>query len=621
MGEDKVGGEEGQGDDDEGSDSGEEEADDDVLASAEDYLDGTAADGDIALGTSHLKGNSNTRAAATAAATTATTAALQCSCTEGTTTKFFSKSDGPQYLFGPTTCPAWEFSLSVVAVHRPAVAGVEPAVWTDLSRALRGVHEASGKMWCVLMLSSGRFAGAVFDGPTANVVVHRSFRRYTVRAKAGGSQSSHDNQGRKAKSAGAMLRRYGEQALREDVRAVLHEWSALLQSCSAVFLSCPRTMRGVLFDEGTSGEVSHRQATIRKDDPRVRLVPFMVNKPTFEEVKAIHSRISTVTFQARGVYEASTTATATATAAASSSGSGTVAAEPALPKRESKPVLPPPQLRTCPALLALHAACAAGDLTAVEAIVAAHGDHPPALAASTSTPESPPHDPTLDPSSQSQSQSQSQSHPQSTADDTHPWDLSELLNTPTSLDDLSTPLHTASENDQEDLVYYLLSQGADPTRVDARNRPPYFLAKSKNVRDAFRRARGREGAEERWAWDAAGVPAALTDEAEQLAKEKDKAKKLRAKQNKKEKKERDEVEAAEAVKRAEERKLAAVEEAKQRQVDAGVCGQCGRSLFGVKALDVFDRRCCSSPCVMLLRRRLAAEAAEKRFSGAGAGSK
>ena len=34
-------------------------------------------------------------------------------------------------------------------------------------------------------------------------------------AQAGGSQSAHDNQGRKAKSAGAMLRRYGEQALRE----------------------------------------------------------------------------------------------------------------------------------------------------------------------------------------------------------------------------------------------------------------------------------------------------------------------------------------------------------------------------------------------------------------------
>ena len=56
--------------------------------------------------------------------------------------------------------------------------------------------------------------------------------------------------------------------------------------------------------------------------------------------------------------------------------------------------------------------------------------------------------------------------------------------------------------------------------MDARHRPPYFLAKTKGVRDAFRRARGADGLEGRWAWDAAGVPPALTEEAERLAKEK-----------------------------------------------------------------------------------------------------
>lgn len=47
---------------------------------------------------------------------------------------------------------------------------------------------------------------------------------------------------------------------------------------------------------------------------------------------------------------------------------------------------------------------------------------------------------------------------------------------------------------------------------------------------------------------------------------------------------------------------------------AGVCAQCERSLFNIKSLDVFDRRCCSSACVLLLRRKLAAEAAENRFA-------
>ena len=53
--------------------------------------------------------------------------------------------------------------------------------------------------------------------------------RYTIRAKRGGSQSSYDSGGRKALSAGATLRRYGEQALREDVRSLLKDWAELLK--------------------------------------------------------------------------------------------------------------------------------------------------------------------------------------------------------------------------------------------------------------------------------------------------------------------------------------------------------------------------------------------------------
>jgi hypothetical protein len=50
-----------------------------------------------------------------------------------------------------------------------------------------------------------------------------------------------------------------------------------------------------------------------------------------------------------------------------------------------------------------------------------------------------------------------------------------------------------------------------------------------------------------------------------------------------------------------------------------VCALCSKSLAGIKALDVFDRRCCSSDCVLRLRRKLAAEAAEKRVSAGGVG--
>lgn len=41
----------------------------------------------------------------------------------------------------------------------------------------------------------------------------QTYRRYTVRRKQGGSQSSRDAQGNKPKSAGAFMRRYHEAQL------------------------------------------------------------------------------------------------------------------------------------------------------------------------------------------------------------------------------------------------------------------------------------------------------------------------------------------------------------------------------------------------------------------------
>jgi len=75
-------------------------------------------------------------------------------------------------------------------------------------------------VWCVLILRSGKFAGAVFEGET--VLEHKVFRRYTRRAKAGRAQSAHDKKGGKAQSAGAMMRRAGEEALKAGKCHVPH---------------------------------------------------------------------------------------------------------------------------------------------------------------------------------------------------------------------------------------------------------------------------------------------------------------------------------------------------------------------------------------------------------------
>ena len=112
-----------------------------------------------------------------------------------------------------------------------------------------------GRTWAMFMTAGGHYAGAIVrvkrpDGdddqggltkkgkpkrpkPEVEVLKHKTFHRYTsrlaytrrrfsahkatARRKQGGSQGLNDNSKSKAISAGAMLRRYGEQALR-DVR-------------------------------------------------------------------------------------------------------------------------------------------------------------------------------------------------------------------------------------------------------------------------------------------------------------------------------------------------------------------------------------------------------------------
>lgn len=64
-------------------------------------------------------------------------------------------------------------------------------------------------------VKKGKGGGTQKPQPEMQVLAHKTFHRYTTRRKQGGSQSVNDNAKGPAKSAGAQLRRYGEQALRE----------------------------------------------------------------------------------------------------------------------------------------------------------------------------------------------------------------------------------------------------------------------------------------------------------------------------------------------------------------------------------------------------------------------
>ncbi|KAH9810617.1 hypothetical protein DFH28DRAFT_932727 [Melampsora americana] len=85
-----------------------------------------------------------------------------------------------------------------------------------------------GRTWALFMVSGGHFAGMIVSttpelrsvgkgkAPEKEMVIleHKTFHRYTTRRKQGGGQGTHDTGGKgMAKSAGANLRRYNEQAL------------------------------------------------------------------------------------------------------------------------------------------------------------------------------------------------------------------------------------------------------------------------------------------------------------------------------------------------------------------------------------------------------------------------
>lgn len=77
----------------------------------------------------------------------------------------------------------------------------------------------------------------------------------------------------------------------------------------------------------------------------------------------------------------------------------------------------------------------------------------------------------------------------------------------------STPLHEASQSGNVQKILELLEQGLDPCIIDERGRTPYMLASEKEVRNTFRRFMALNL--DKWDWNAAKVPSALTKEMEE----------------------------------------------------------------------------------------------------------
>ncbi|KAJ7035654.1 hypothetical protein C8F04DRAFT_1000779, partial [Mycena alexandri] len=214
-------------------------------------------------------------------------------------TKRKARSQSPSH--GPASAP----QTALAWFHSP------PATQLGVYKALfnTGVHQSDylselkrmqtgGRTWAMFMVAGGHFAGAIVrvsrgddeeeeEEPQkkkkpkkpksdTEVLKHKTFHRYTTRRKQGGSQGLNDNAKGNAKSAGAQLRRYGEQALRDDIRNLITDWAEEIDGCERIWIRASGTNRKIFID--------YEGCVIEKGDGRLRTFPFPTRRPTQSEL-------------------------------------------------------------------------------------------------------------------------------------------------------------------------------------------------------------------------------------------------------------------------------------------------------------------------------------------------
>ncbi|KAM8855628.1 tRNA endonuclease ANKZF1 [Spinachia spinachia] len=178
-----------------------------------------------------------------------------------------------------------------LSVHRCILQG-ESDVEQEAGSSLRAINQQT--VWVILMTGGGHFAGAVFRGK--EVLQHKTFHRYTVRAKRGTAQGLRDsqNRGHAPKSAGAALRRYNEGALVKDIQDLLVSWAEHLKEASAIFVRAPSYNKSIFF--------GGRAVAFEKKDRRIHAIPFPTRRATFREAQRVHEVLSTVHVYGKGTH-------------------------------------------------------------------------------------------------------------------------------------------------------------------------------------------------------------------------------------------------------------------------------------------------------------------------------
>ncbi|KAL4609023.1 ankyrin repeat and zinc finger domain-containing protein 1-like [Arapaima gigas] len=527
----------------------------------------------------------------------------------------------------------------------------------DLATSLLNISNKS--VWVVLMTGGGHFAGAVFQGK--EILQHKTFHRYTVRAKRGTAQGLRDSQNRShtPKSAGAALRRYNEAALVKDVQDLLESWSQHLTEASAIFLRVPSYNRAMFF--------GGRPPPLNKNDTRVRTLPFATRRATFREVKRVHELLSTL-----HVYEKDTEVSSILSS----------------PKKGWKVKVPKPDPQTHPDVdqevtvplvenktKSSEEESPTMDLEMVEESLGTldlrefeicprrrrrkkmegkmEGQDLVGEELEAGSPECEDSEEKQVGERRKKRPGRSKKRPVAEKDsqsgEGNDWDygLRDALFTACKVGDLKTLqrllqelaenypeggdpgsltlstflnmeinpsgftlLHVASAAGRRDAVRLLMDAGSDPACRDKKGQTPYSVAAEKDTRNAFRKYMAEHP--DKYDYSKAQVPGPLTADIESRKAEKKRAQKAAKKQREKEQKEeqrREEVEQEEkkrfaALSDREKRALAAERRLEQQLASTGGtisnirrCWQCGESLLGKIPFQYLDFSFCSTRCV------------------------
>ncbi|KAG7501963.1 hypothetical protein JOB18_010451 [Solea senegalensis] len=547
-----------------------------------------------------------------------------------------------------------------LSVHRCIL----PGKANDELDAVSSLMALSRKtVWVILMTGGGHFAGAIFQGK--EVLQHKTFHRYTVRAKRGTAQGLRDSQNRShaPKSAGAALRRHNEAALVKDIQDLLVTWAEHLKEASAIFIRAPSYNKSIFF--------SGRAAPFDKKDPRISTLPFPTRRSTFREVQRVHEMLSTVR-----VYGRDTDMSAVFSPSKKVWKKTVKSVEPKNSDQEPAEENPDSSDKEEGGDIQLHMeelTLGTLDLREYEVCPPRHkrrrrrkkegakmqteelsnteaGEQEEVLQGAT-----PAEDATQETQTKTKGKKKAKSKRQVEEAVDESWDyglrdglftacktgdvdaLSSLLElregTTESQEQLVTNnsnvtllnkpidsagftlLHVATAAAQKAVVRLLLDAGADPACRDNKGQSPYIVAPDKDTRNVFRKYMGENP--DRYDYGKAQVPGPLTAEIESKKVEKKRAQKAVRKQREKEQKEekkKEELEAEEKKRFAslsdrEKRALAAEKRLAEQVAASGVsisnikrCWSCGESLLGKVPFQYLDYWFCTPRCVQAHRK-------------------